>query len=173
VCPYNQAAPSSPDGAWQPRAGLDLPRLVDVWRRSDRELRKLVKGGPMTRAKVTGLRRNLAVAIGNSGDREAVAALEERSAERPSADAAMVQEHIRWAAQTRYHSFMPGSAPLLRPCRRWRIKFAQTVILLCDYTDKGAFGLVVNRQMAEPAHTMVGRIRPFMSIESSAVAWGP
>lgn len=33
--------------------------------------------------------------------------------------------------------------------------FAQTVILLCDYTDKGAFGLVVNRQMAEPAHTMV------------------
>jgi putative transcriptional regulator len=33
--------------------------------------------------------------------------------------------------------------------------FARTVILLCDYTDKGAFGLVVNRQMTEPAWTLV------------------
>src|ERR687895_696724 len=33
--------------------------------------------------------------------------------------------------------------------------FAQTVVLLCDYTDKGAFGLVVNRQMNEPAWTMI------------------
>ena len=33
--------------------------------------------------------------------------------------------------------------------------FAQTVVLLCDYTEKGAFGLVVNRQMEEPAWTMV------------------
>ncbi len=33
--------------------------------------------------------------------------------------------------------------------------FAQTVVLLCDYTDKGAFGLVVNRQMDEPAWTMI------------------
>ena len=33
--------------------------------------------------------------------------------------------------------------------------FAQTVVLLCDYTEKGAFGLVVNRQMDEPAWTMV------------------
>ena len=33
--------------------------------------------------------------------------------------------------------------------------FAQTVILLCDYTDQGAFGLVVNRQMTDPAWTMI------------------
>ena len=33
--------------------------------------------------------------------------------------------------------------------------FARTVVLLCDYTDKGAFGLVVNRPMSDPAWTMV------------------
>lgn len=33
--------------------------------------------------------------------------------------------------------------------------FARTVVLLCDYTDQGAFGIVVNRPMTEPAWTLV------------------
>ena len=33
--------------------------------------------------------------------------------------------------------------------------FARTVVLLCDYTDKGAFGLIVNRQMDEPAWSLI------------------
>lgn len=53
----------------------------------------------MTRAKLTGLRRNLAVAIGNSGDADALAALEERSPDRPSANEEMVQEHVAWAVR--------------------------------------------------------------------------
>ena len=75
VCPHNQAAPVSADPAWQPRPGLNGPRLVDLWRQPDPALRALIKGGPMTRAKVSGLRRNLAVAIANSGDAEAKEAL--------------------------------------------------------------------------------------------------
>jgi epoxyqueuosine reductase len=66
VCPYNQPAPTTQDAPWQPRHGLDLPRLVDLARRSDDELRVLVKGTPMTRAKVAGLRRNLEIAITNA-----------------------------------------------------------------------------------------------------------
>jgi len=97
VCPYNQPSSSSTDATWQPRRGLDLPRLVDLWERSDSDLRALVKGSAMTRAKLTGLRRNLAVAIGNSGDAEALAALEERRADQPSAADPMVAEHVRWA----------------------------------------------------------------------------
>jgi epoxyqueuosine reductase len=97
VCPYNQPAPRSGDTAWQPRPGLDLPRLVDLWNRSDEDLRRLVKGSAMTRAKLTGLRRNLAVAIGNSGDRAAMAALDEADPARPTADDPVVQEHILWA----------------------------------------------------------------------------
>jgi epoxyqueuosine reductase len=97
VCPYNQPAPHSTDRAWQPRSGLDAPRLIELWQRSDRDLRALLKGGPMTRAKLNGLRRNLAVAIGNSGDADAVSALDVPSPDRPSAEDPLVQEHIAWA----------------------------------------------------------------------------
>ena len=97
VCPYNQQPPHSTDPAWQPRAALDLPKLVDLWRHPDDELREIIRGSAMTRAKLAGLRRNLAVAIGNSGDPEAVAALAVASEDRPSADDPMVEEHIRWA----------------------------------------------------------------------------
>src|SRR5262249_11114141 len=37
VCPYNQPAPQSTDEAWQPRTGLDAPRLIELWRRSDQD----------------------------------------------------------------------------------------------------------------------------------------
>jgi epoxyqueuosine reductase len=97
VCPYNRPAAASADQAWQPRQGLDLPRLVDLWRQPDSELRRLTRGSAMKRAKLTGLRRNLAVAIGNSGDAAAVASLEEGDEGRPSADDEMVREHVAWA----------------------------------------------------------------------------
>ena len=97
VCPYNQAPLQSNDAAWQPRAGLDSPRLADLWRTPDAGLRALIKGGPMTRAKLTGLRRNFAVAIGNSGDHDARAALDEPNVDRPSASDPMVRDHVEWA----------------------------------------------------------------------------
>jgi len=97
VCPYNQMPPCSMDAAWQPRPALDLPKLVDLWRMPDADLRRAVKGSAMTRAKLTGLRRNVAVAIGNSGDANAVAALATVDEERPSVRDPMVEEHIRWA----------------------------------------------------------------------------
>ena len=97
VCPYNQVPPRSDDAAWQPRPGLHAPPLVDLWRRSDTDLRALIRGSAMTRARMTGLRRNIAVAIGNSGDAEALAALDVASPDRASVDEPVVQEHIAWA----------------------------------------------------------------------------
>jgi epoxyqueuosine reductase len=97
VCPYNQAPPRSEDAAWQPRAGLDLPRLVDLWRAPDAELRALLRGSAMTRAKLAGLRRNVAVALGNSGTAAAADALAGRSSDRPSLDDPLVQRHVAWA----------------------------------------------------------------------------
>ena len=101
VCPYNDTAPISADPAWQPRASLDRPRLGELWSRSDAELRAAIRGGPMTRARVKRLRRNLAVAIGNSGDSQATAALNaDRDGVRLDAETIaepLVAAHVDWA----------------------------------------------------------------------------
>ena len=67
VCPYNRPAPVSSDPAWQPRPGLDLPSLAELLHRTDEEWRAVLKGSPMKRAKTEGLRRNVAIALRNSG----------------------------------------------------------------------------------------------------------
>jgi putative transcriptional regulator len=48
--------------------------------------------------------------------------------------------------------------------------FAKTVILLCDYTSDGAFGLVVNRQMTDPAWTLVKPETP-VHVDPSVHLW--
>ena len=48
--------------------------------------------------------------------------------------------------------------------------FARTVVLLCDYTEKGAFGLVVNRQMDEPAASIV-QTDPPVEIDPEVRLW--
>ena len=48
--------------------------------------------------------------------------------------------------------------------------FAKTVVLLCDYTDGGAFGLVVNRQMEEPAWTLV-KTDPPIRVDPNVKLW--
>jgi epoxyqueuosine reductase len=99
VCPWN-SSPSvgmTGDTPWQPRPGLDDARLLDLWNRSDDGLRSLLKGSAMKRAGVKRLRRNLAVAIGNSGDAAAAAALagsDEETARDP-----LVVEHVAWAVE--------------------------------------------------------------------------
>jgi epoxyqueuosine reductase len=96
VCPWNDApAAASGDPAWQPRSGLDRPRLIDLWLRSDDELRALLKGSAMKRAGVRRLRRNLAVAIGNAGDPGAADLLESHREE--TCCDPLVGEHVAWA----------------------------------------------------------------------------
>jgi putative transcriptional regulator len=48
--------------------------------------------------------------------------------------------------------------------------FARTVVLLCDYTNEGAFGLVVNRRMDQPAWTMV-RTEPEVPVDRNLRLW--
>ncbi len=48
--------------------------------------------------------------------------------------------------------------------------FARTVVLLCDYTELGAFGLVVNRQMDEPAWTVV-KTEPPVRVDPGLRLW--
>jgi epoxyqueuosine reductase len=65
VCPWNAVAPRSDDPAWQPRAAWDRVDLLSLSTRSDAELAEAMRGSPMRRTKVQGLRRNVAVALGN------------------------------------------------------------------------------------------------------------
>jgi epoxyqueuosine reductase len=97
VCPYNNSSTTafSADPAWQPREGLAAPRLLDLWRRTDDELRALLKGSAMKRAGVRRLRRNLAVAIGNSANPDAAVVLETH--DEPLCRDPLVEEHVAWA----------------------------------------------------------------------------
>jgi epoxyqueuosine reductase len=97
VCPWNRRAAVSDDPAWQAREGLAAPRLLELWTRRDDDLRRLLKGSPMKRAGIRRLRRNLAVAIGNSGDPGGARALE--SCVEETARDPLVQEHIHWAVE--------------------------------------------------------------------------
>jgi epoxyqueuosine reductase len=99
VCPWNLTPGVSGDSAWQPRPDLDLPGLLALWEKSDAELRAIVKGSAMTRAKITGLRRNLAIAIGNSGERGALDVLTCPREDAPSLADPMVVEHVAWAIE--------------------------------------------------------------------------
>lgn len=65
VCPWNAVAPRSEDPAWQPRSAWDRVNLLTLATRSDEELAAALEGSAMQRARVQGLRRNVAVALDN------------------------------------------------------------------------------------------------------------
>jgi epoxyqueuosine reductase len=101
VCPFNLAPLATLDSAWQPHPERAAARAGDLWRKSDFDLHRLVRGSAMTRAPLSRLRRNLAVAIGNNGDAQGAQTLAvpgggiRRAAQ--SAETPLVQEHVAWA----------------------------------------------------------------------------
>lgn len=99
VCPFNQQAPVSHRAEWEPRPALNRPSLVALWRASDAELARAIEGTALERVGVAGLRRNVAVALGNCGTTAARDALRAPSdpTEAPSASDPNVAEHVAWA----------------------------------------------------------------------------
>ncbi len=67
VCPYNLAPVVTADPAWT-AAPRDGASAAELWQRTDQELHEFVKGSAMTHLPLAGLRRNLAMVIGNAGD---------------------------------------------------------------------------------------------------------
>ena len=74
VCPWNATAPASSDPAWQPRPAWDRRTTLDLSRLSDEQIAAAMRGSAMARAKVSGLRRNIAAALANTGSRAREAA---------------------------------------------------------------------------------------------------
>ena len=70
VCPWNRKAPATPAAEFQPREGLVNPVLEWLAEMKAEEFRAKFRGSPVRRTKLSGLRRNAVVAMGNSGNRK-------------------------------------------------------------------------------------------------------
>jgi epoxyqueuosine reductase len=76
VCPHNAKTLAQSHPEFAPRPGVGArPELIPLLNISDEEFRRRFRGSPVTRTKRRGLRRNVAVALGNSGDPRVVPAL--------------------------------------------------------------------------------------------------
>jgi epoxyqueuosine reductase len=100
VCPWNLAPARTTQQTWRDR-GREGARASSLWQRTDDELHGFVKGSAMTHLSLSGLRRNLALIIGNSHDPSLIAALD-----RPgrgvanaahSAHTPLVEDAVAWA----------------------------------------------------------------------------
>jgi epoxyqueuosine reductase len=97
VCPWNQAPISAVDPSRASHGDLNGPPLIDLWRKNDEQLAEWIAETPLTRVGVKGLRRNLAVALGNCSDPTALDALSERSSDDPTLRDPLVLQHVEWA----------------------------------------------------------------------------
>jgi epoxyqueuosine reductase len=95
VCPWNRKAPATSAEEFQSRAGLVNPALVWLAEMSVEEFREKFRGSPIRRAKRSGLRRNAAIAMGNSGNQRFLPLLKELAADQDS----VVAESANWAVE--------------------------------------------------------------------------
>ena len=95
VCPWNRKAPVTGAAEFQPREGLVNPALEWLAEMSADEFRETFGGSPVRRAKRTGLRRNAAIAMGNSANKKFLPVLNKLAADEDP----VVAETADWAAR--------------------------------------------------------------------------
>jgi epoxyqueuosine reductase len=95
VCPWNRKAPATDAPEFQPREGLVNPALDWLAQISAEEFHEKFRGSPIRRTKRTGLRRNAAIAMGNSGDKRFLPALKKLTAD----DDPVVADHAQWGLE--------------------------------------------------------------------------
>lgn len=93
VCPWNRFARAGRLMAAVRRPDLDTPALLDLLALDDAGFKRRFAGTPVLRAKRRGLLRNVCVALGNVGGRDALPALQ-RAAADPEP---LIAEHAAWA----------------------------------------------------------------------------
>ncbi|MEK7468866.1 MAG: tRNA epoxyqueuosine(34) reductase QueG [Planctomycetota bacterium] len=81
ACPWNREAPATREPGFAARPSLAAPLLADWLRMTEAAWTTLTRGTALRRSKRSMLRRNAAIAIGNSGDPGAAALLEEAAAD--------------------------------------------------------------------------------------------
>jgi epoxyqueuosine reductase len=93
VCPWNRKAPVTESAEFQPREGLVNPALEWLAGMKAEDFREVFRGSPIRRTKLTGIRRNAVVAMGNSGETRFVDVVEKLSRDEDT----VVAEHAGWA----------------------------------------------------------------------------
>jgi epoxyqueuosine reductase len=93
VCPWNRKAPMSADAELEARAELVNPALEWLASLDKRQFERKFNGSPVRRAGFDGLRRNVAVAMGNSGQ----ACFADRLREWTAAGDEGLRSAARWA----------------------------------------------------------------------------
>jgi epoxyqueuosine reductase len=93
VCPWNRKAPATNVPEFQPRPGLVNPALAWIAEMSQEEFSRTFRGSAMRRTKRSGLRRNAAIAMGNSGNQEFLPLLEKMTADEDT----NVADSAHWA----------------------------------------------------------------------------
>ena len=93
VCPWNRKAPRTSAPEFQPQEALYHPDLKSLAGMDEEAYRHTFRRSPVKRTKYSGIRRNIAIAMGNSGNQEFVSELERMSRD----DDPVVAEHARWA----------------------------------------------------------------------------
>jgi len=93
VCPWNRKAPVTTAPEFQPREGLVNPALDWLAEMQPEEFRTVFRGSPIRRTKLSGLRRNAVIAMGNSGNVKFLPTLK-KLADDPDA---VVARQARWA----------------------------------------------------------------------------
>jgi epoxyqueuosine reductase len=96
VCPWNNKAGNAPATAWpefQPQEQIYHPELQRLAGMDEESYRRTFRGSPVKRAKYQGLRRNAAIAMGNSGNKDFAADLQKLAADPHP----VVAEHAAWA----------------------------------------------------------------------------
>jgi epoxyqueuosine reductase len=95
VCPWNiRFAEPVSEPAFQPRPGVPRPILVEELELTPQAFNRKFKRSPVQRAKRRGYLRNVAVALGNARDFDAVSALQ-KSLETEIEP--LVRAHVAWA----------------------------------------------------------------------------
>jgi epoxyqueuosine reductase len=93
VCPWNRKASASTAPEFEPRPDLVNPALAWLAAMSAEEFRAVFRGSPVRRTKHSGLRRNAAIAMGNSGNRQFLPLLDQLATDEDQT----VSESAQWA----------------------------------------------------------------------------
>jgi len=103
VCPWNRKAPVAVKDGLKTREELVNPPLAWLAEMDDVAFKREFKGSPLERTKRRRVQRNVAIAMGNSGDRSFVPKLEEWT----RGEDAVLAEAAKWALSRLNDSVLP------------------------------------------------------------------